>query len=82
MHIFSGVTQVVGKTSSSDETTELAQWIWSIALHLKLHVRSRPRNDGPNDTALHDSIAHGLVEEHRFTLALYLVLVMTVSGHR
>jgi len=83
------------KIAPGDEHHQLAQWIWSVALRLKLHAHSQsvcPSGVENRDPPLIDvvdltsddsfgSIVRGLLEEAREPLAGFLALGLTKSGH-
>ena len=72
--------------TASDESTKLAQWIWSIVLRLRLHANSWPTGCSPEvtprDAAVHETIAHYVSGERQLALAAFLALVTSRCGHR
>lgn len=80
--------QAVGSKSAAaaDEPTSLAQWIWSVALHLRLHAGSWPSGCSvamaPHDAPPHEAVALYLHGERQLALAAFLALVMSRYGHR
>ena len=70
--------------SASDELTKLAEWLWSIALRLRLHAHSSPTEShlSRHDAAAHETIARYLRGDRQLALAAFLALVTSRCGHR
>jgi len=64
----------------------MAEWIWSIALRLRLHAGSWPTVCGPQVTphnaVVHESVAVYLRTERQLAFAAFLALLMSRCGHR
>jgi len=81
----------VGKSQAlSEDPTLMAEWIWSIALRLRLHAVSWPAGSGglvqltsqPCDAPVHELVAHHVHGDRRLALAAFLAIVMSRCGHR
>jgi len=70
----------------TDDPSNMAQWIWSIVLRLRLHASSWPTGSSldvtPHDAAVPETIAHHVHGDRRLALASFLALVMSRCGHR
>ena len=73
-------------STATDESLKMAQWLWNVALRLRLHIHSWPTGCqpawSPRDAAVHETLAYHLHGDRQLALAAFLALVTSRCGHR